>query len=136
MALLNSLALADVVFVYAKNLGWDVAKALEPIGTKTGVFEDLDAMVKAIVLMSKPRDQILVMSNGGFGGVRKDFGGAGGAGRCWFGEHQYWREFTDTLVVKAAPMLVLIHKSVRTLSPQHRTCRASIFLGIIETIVL
>ena len=62
------------------NLGWDVAKALEPIGTKTGVFEDLDAMVKAIVLMSKPRDQILVMSNGGFGGVRKDFGGVGGAG--------------------------------------------------------
>ena len=68
-ALPNSLALADVVFVYAKNLGWDVAKALEPIGTKTGVFEDLDAMVKAIVLMSKPGDQILVMSNGGFGDV-------------------------------------------------------------------
>ena len=68
-ALPNSLALADVVFVYAKDLGWDVAKALEPIGTKTGVFEDLDAMVKAIVLMSKPGDQILVMSNGGFGGV-------------------------------------------------------------------
>ena len=68
-ALPNCLALADVVFVYAKNLGWDVAKALEPIGTKTGVFEDLDAMVKAIVLMSKPGDQILVMSNGGFGGV-------------------------------------------------------------------
>ena len=68
-ALPNSLALADVVFVYAKNLGWDVAKALEPIGTKTGVFEDLDAMVKAIVLISKPGDQILVMSNGGFGDV-------------------------------------------------------------------
>ena len=68
-ALPNCLALADVVFVYAKNLGWDVAKALEPIGTKTGVFEDLDAMVKAIVVMSKPGDQILVMSNGGFGGV-------------------------------------------------------------------
>ncbi len=68
-ALPGSLALADVVFVYAKNLGWDVAKALEPIGTKTGVFEDLDAMVNAIVVMSKPGDQILVMSNGGFGGV-------------------------------------------------------------------
>jgi UDP-N-acetylmuramate: L-alanyl-gamma-D-glutamyl-meso-diaminopimelate ligase len=65
----NSLALADVVFVYAKDLGWDVAKTLEPIGTKTGVFEDLDAMVSAIVVMSKPGDQILVMSNGGFGGV-------------------------------------------------------------------
>ena len=39
------------------------------IGTKTGVFEDLDAMVNAIVVMSQPGDQILVMSNGGFGGV-------------------------------------------------------------------
>ena len=68
-ALPGSLALADVVFVYAKNLGWDVEKALEPIGIKTGVFEDLDAMVNAIVVMSKPGEQILVMSNGGFGGV-------------------------------------------------------------------
>lgn len=68
-ALPGSLALADVVFVYSKNLGWDVAKCLEPIGTKTGVFEDLDAMVTAIVVMSKPGDQILVMSNGAFGGV-------------------------------------------------------------------
>ncbi len=64
-----SLALADVVFVYANNLGWDAAKTFEPIGTKTGVFDDLDAMVTAIVVMSAPGDNILVMSNGGFGGV-------------------------------------------------------------------
>ena len=69
-ALPDSLALADVVFVYSKNLGWDVASCLEPIGTKAGVFEDLDAMVNAIVAISKPGDQILVMSNGGFGGVQ------------------------------------------------------------------
>ena len=68
-ALPNSLANADAVFVYAKGLGWDVAKCLEPISARTGVFEDLDAMVNAIVVMSKPGDQILVMSNGGFGGV-------------------------------------------------------------------
>ena len=68
-ALPLSLSLADVVFVYAKDLGWDVAKSLESISTRTGVFEDLAAMVNAIVVMSKPGDQILVMSNGGFGGV-------------------------------------------------------------------
>ena len=68
-ALPNSLANADAVFVYAKGLGWDVAKCLEPISARTRVFEDLDAMVNAIVVMSKPGDQILVMSNGGFGGV-------------------------------------------------------------------
>ena len=68
-ALPDSLSNADVVFVYAKNLGWDVAKAFEPIGTKTGVFDNLSAMVEAIVVMSKPGDHILVMSNGAFGGV-------------------------------------------------------------------
>jgi UDP-N-acetylmuramate: L-alanyl-gamma-D-glutamyl-meso-diaminopimelate ligase len=68
-ALPASLANADIVFVYDSHLGWDVAKAFEPIGTKTGVFQDLDAMVQTIVSMAKPRDHILVMSNGGFGGV-------------------------------------------------------------------
>ncbi|MEO8102326.1 MAG: UDP-N-acetylmuramate:L-alanyl-gamma-D-glutamyl-meso-diaminopimelate ligase [Betaproteobacteria bacterium] len=68
-ALPGSLANADVVFVYANNLGWDVASAFESIGSRTGVFENLDAMVDAIVVMSKPGDHILVMSNGGFGGV-------------------------------------------------------------------
>ena len=57
------------VFVELKYLGRDIASCLEPIGTKTGIFEDLDAMVNAIVAMLKPDDQILAMSNGGFGGV-------------------------------------------------------------------
>lgn len=68
-ALPASLSNADIVFVYANNLGWDVAKAFEPIGTKTGVFDNLDAMVKSIIVMAKPGDHILVMSNGGFGNV-------------------------------------------------------------------
>ncbi len=42
----------------------------EPIGTRTCVFEDLDAMVNDIVVMLQSGDQILVMSNGGFGGVQ------------------------------------------------------------------
>ena len=68
-ALPGALTNADVVFVYDNNLGWDVAKAFEPIGTKTGIFTDLNAMIDAIVVMARSGDQILVMSNGGFGGV-------------------------------------------------------------------
>ena len=72
-ALPPSLANADVVFVYANNLGWDVAKTFEDdtgsAGTKTGIFNDLDAMIEGICVMAKPNDHILVMSNGGFGGV-------------------------------------------------------------------
>ena len=67
----DSLRDANTVFVYANNLGWDVAAAMQPIGTKTGIFVDLDAMVAAIAEMSQPNDHIVVMSNGGFGGVHE-----------------------------------------------------------------
>jgi UDP-N-acetylmuramate: L-alanyl-gamma-D-glutamyl-meso-diaminopimelate ligase len=72
-ALPGSLSNADIVFVHANNLGWDVAKTFEMdkggAGTKTGIFSDLDAMVKTISEMARPDDHVLVMSNGGFGGV-------------------------------------------------------------------
>jgi UDP-N-acetylmuramate: L-alanyl-gamma-D-glutamyl-meso-diaminopimelate ligase len=48
--------------------GW-VGEAFEPIGTKSGIFDDLEAMVTTIVSMARAGDHVLVMSNGGFGGV-------------------------------------------------------------------
>ena len=68
-ALPQSLNDADLVFCYGANLGWDATEALAPIKNKTTVYDDLSAMVKAIVQTAKSGDQILVMSNGGFGGV-------------------------------------------------------------------
>jgi UDP-N-acetylmuramate: L-alanyl-gamma-D-glutamyl-meso-diaminopimelate ligase len=68
-ALPASVANADVVFIYSKNLGWDAAETFTPIGAKTGIFDNLDPMVEAITAMAKPHDHIVVMSNGGFGGV-------------------------------------------------------------------
>ncbi len=68
-ALPGSLAAADRVFCYAANLGWDVAGALAPLGAKATVFEDLQALVQAIVAEARSGDRILVMSNGGFGGI-------------------------------------------------------------------
>jgi UDP-N-acetylmuramate: L-alanyl-gamma-D-glutamyl-meso-diaminopimelate ligase len=65
----GSLAEADAVFCYAHNLGWDAAEALVPLGAKAQTHENLDAMVAAIAAAAKAGDQILVMSNGGFGGV-------------------------------------------------------------------
>ena len=64
-----SLARADRVFCYAKGLGWNVAQALEPLGDKAQTFEDLAELVATVVTESRPGDRILVMSNGGFGGV-------------------------------------------------------------------
>jgi UDP-N-acetylmuramate: L-alanyl-gamma-D-glutamyl-meso-diaminopimelate ligase len=64
-----SLAAADRVFCYTANLGWDVAGALAPLGACAEVHNDLDALVDAIVRATRAGDQIVVMSNGGFGGI-------------------------------------------------------------------
>ncbi len=64
-----SLADADRVFCYSANLGWNVAEALAPLGDRALVADDLDELVQRIVAAARSGDQILVMSNGGFGGI-------------------------------------------------------------------
>ncbi len=70
-ALPTSLKEADLVFCYGANLGWDAAEALNPIKNKSQVFENLENLVTAIAKSVKSGDHILVMSNGGFGGVHQ-----------------------------------------------------------------
>ena len=70
-ALPASLEEADLVFCYGANLGWDASEALAPIQAKSNVYEDMSQMVAAISSVVKAGDQILVMSNGGFGGVHQ-----------------------------------------------------------------
>ena len=66
-----SLAEADRVFCYGANLGWDAAGALAPLGDKALVADDLGELVQRIVAAARSGDQILVMSNGGFGGIHE-----------------------------------------------------------------
>jgi len=68
-ALPASLAAADQVYCYGANLGWDAAEALAPLGTKARVFDDLDTLVSQLVADARPGDHVLMMSNGGFGGI-------------------------------------------------------------------
>ena len=65
----GSLADCDQVYCYGANLGWDAADALRPMGPRAEVYEDFDAMLKAIVGNAQAGDHILVMSNGGFQGI-------------------------------------------------------------------
>ena len=62
---------ADLVFCYAGNLGWDARDALAPLGDKAVVKDDLDELIAAVAAAAKSGDQILVMSNGGFGGIHE-----------------------------------------------------------------
>jgi UDP-N-acetylmuramate: L-alanyl-gamma-D-glutamyl-meso-diaminopimelate ligase len=68
-ALPGSLAGADRVFCYAGGIGWDVAEALAPLEDRATVLKDLSALVDAVVAESQPGDRVVVMSNGGFGGI-------------------------------------------------------------------
>src|SRR5688572_2999076 len=69
-ALPGSLAEADHTFCYAgPNLGWDAGEALAPLRDRAEVHGDLQAMVQAIAAFVRRGDHVLVMSNGGFGGV-------------------------------------------------------------------
>ena len=75
-ALPDSLAEADLVYGYgAKSgkdaLGWSLADALAPLGARAKSFDDIDALVAAVARDARPGDQVLAMSNGGFGGVHQ-----------------------------------------------------------------
>ena len=75
-ALPGSLVQADLVFGFGAlegkdALGWDLAQALSPLGAKANAYSALPALVEAIVAQAKPGDYVLVMSNGGFGGVHQ-----------------------------------------------------------------
>ena len=67
----GSLVAADTVFCYADKLGWDAAQVLAPLGERALVFAGLDELVAAVVAAAHFGDHVLVMSNGGFGGVHE-----------------------------------------------------------------
>jgi UDP-N-acetylmuramate: L-alanyl-gamma-D-glutamyl-meso-diaminopimelate ligase len=68
-ALPESLAAADLVYIYTAGLSWDAAGTFAPLGSKARCETDMDKLVRAIAAEARQGDQILVMSNGGFGGI-------------------------------------------------------------------
>ncbi|MGI4856902.1 MAG: UDP-N-acetylmuramate:L-alanyl-gamma-D-glutamyl-meso-diaminopimelate ligase [Janthinobacterium lividum] len=75
-ALSESLQDAEQVYAYHAPggrgvLDWDLAGALAPLGGRARAFDDLTQLVAAVTAQARPGDQILVMSNGGFGGVHQ-----------------------------------------------------------------
>jgi UDP-N-acetylmuramate: L-alanyl-gamma-D-glutamyl-meso-diaminopimelate ligase len=91
-----SLEAADRIYAYGAAsgkaaLGWDLAEVLAPLNQKGAqqetqkemqkeaqqaaqraqAFDDVEILVSAVVAEAEPGDHILVMSNGGFGGVHQ-----------------------------------------------------------------
>jgi UDP-N-acetylmuramate: L-alanyl-gamma-D-glutamyl-meso-diaminopimelate ligase len=69
-ALPGSLALADRVYVYNAALGWDAAGVFAALGSRARCLDDIDALVRAVAAEARPGDSVLIMSNGGFGGIQ------------------------------------------------------------------
>ena len=60
---------ADLAFCHGGALGWDAHEALAGMGSKAQVADSIDALVEQVLRQARAGDQILCMSNGGFGGV-------------------------------------------------------------------
>jgi UDP-N-acetylmuramate: L-alanyl-gamma-D-glutamyl-meso-diaminopimelate ligase len=72
----GSLRDADLVFCFGARdgksaLGWDPAEALAPLGDRARCFHLVDELVGAVAGEAQAGDHLLVMSNGGFGGVHR-----------------------------------------------------------------
>ena len=62
---------ADRVYIYSAGLSWDAGSLFAPLGPRARCEANLDALVAAIVAEARDGDQVLVMSNGGFGGIHR-----------------------------------------------------------------
>jgi UDP-N-acetylmuramate: L-alanyl-gamma-D-glutamyl-meso-diaminopimelate ligase len=65
-----SLAGADQVWLYAPaDLGWDISSVAGSLGARGHVSGEVDALARELAAAARPGDHVLVMSNGGFGGL-------------------------------------------------------------------
>jgi UDP-N-acetylmuramate: L-alanyl-gamma-D-glutamyl-meso-diaminopimelate ligase len=67
-----SLAGADEVFVFAPaDLGWDASQITRPLGARAHLVAAMDDLVEQLAATLRAGDHVLVMSNGGFGGLHR-----------------------------------------------------------------
>jgi UDP-N-acetylmuramate: L-alanyl-gamma-D-glutamyl-meso-diaminopimelate ligase len=71
-ALARSLEGADLVFIYQpQELGWDLGAALTPLGARAHLARSIEDLVRTLAAELHAGDRVLIMSNGGFGGLHE-----------------------------------------------------------------
>src|ERR1700722_12042335 len=58
-------------FLNSADLGWDLRSAMAALGARASFAPSVDELVKRLAAESRPVDHVLVMSNGGFGGLHE-----------------------------------------------------------------
>jgi UDP-N-acetylmuramate: L-alanyl-gamma-D-glutamyl-meso-diaminopimelate ligase len=67
-----SLAIADKTWLLnPPDLGWDLSGAVSSMGNRASLAGSVEALVKGLAAETRAGDHVLVMSNGGFGGVHE-----------------------------------------------------------------
>jgi UDP-N-acetylmuramate: L-alanyl-gamma-D-glutamyl-meso-diaminopimelate ligase len=66
-----ALALADRAWFLNSPLGWDLAAAVAPLRERASFASTVEALVEGLSAQAQPGDHVLVMSNGGFGGLHE-----------------------------------------------------------------
>ena len=67
-----SLTTADLAYFYTPpDLGWDLHGAVVSMGERARFAENVDGLASDLAAQARPGDHILVMSNGGFGGLHE-----------------------------------------------------------------
>jgi len=65
-----SLLGADEVWLFTPpDLGWDAAPIVASLGKRGHASRDIGALAAGLAKAAKPGDHVLIMSNGGFGGL-------------------------------------------------------------------
>jgi UDP-N-acetylmuramate: L-alanyl-gamma-D-glutamyl-meso-diaminopimelate ligase len=64
-----SLEQADLAFCHSGGLDWDARAALAPMGARAQVADTIDELLAQVLAAVQPGDQLVCMSNGGFGGI-------------------------------------------------------------------
>jgi UDP-N-acetylmuramate: L-alanyl-gamma-D-glutamyl-meso-diaminopimelate ligase len=68
----TALAAADEAwFLNSPTLGWDLKGAMSALGSRAGFAADVDALADSVAKEVKSGDHVLIMSNGGFGGLHE-----------------------------------------------------------------
>jgi len=68
-ALPPSFAQAERVYIYTSGITWDARSLFALLGPRARCESDLEALINALVAEARAGDHVLIMSNGGFGGI-------------------------------------------------------------------
>jgi UDP-N-acetylmuramate: L-alanyl-gamma-D-glutamyl-meso-diaminopimelate ligase len=67
-----SLSAADLAWFYRPpDLGWDLAGAVASMGGRALFADSVESLAAGLAAQARPGDHILIMSNGGFGGLHE-----------------------------------------------------------------